>query len=52
MVSRLWKKMYVMSCVWFGLQYHLFAGGKDIAEAIHLEAKTQRNKDGATINYG
>lgn len=27
-------------------------GGEDIAEAIHLEAKTQRNKDGATINYG
>lgn len=27
-------------------------GGKDEAEAVDLEAKTWRNRDGATINYG
>lgn len=27
-------------------------GAEDAAEAVHLEAKLWRNKDGVTINYG
>lgn len=29
MVPRIQKKIYVVSCVWFSVRRHLFAGGKD-----------------------
>ena len=57
MVPRLQKKMYAMSCVCGSACGAICLPavrieGEDVAEAVHLEAKTYRNKHGATINYG
>lgn len=55
--SAMGKDICYMLCVLHGALSFVcgkyFAGGKDrrTAEAVHLEARTWRNKDGATINY-